>query len=422
MANTPTTISNLQIWYDGADPNNTGTAPANSTAITTWKNKASTGSTYDAVATVSPNGGYGGNPATYNTTFKGLYFANNATYSTGSYPANPTTETAFLVFNTADNGASKFGLLGATTYGRAYIVGWNGATGSNSVGVLKVSAAWVCGTPSGSYVANTTGIATFKQSAGTAYAALYGKNGNAYSTGSTTYDAGTTTWLGAETPNPNSLYQGYAMEILIYNRVLSDSEITTVQSYLYNKWTLNDSSYYATSGGGGGTLPCFARGTRVLTQHGYKAIEMLEHNDYIVTPDSRVIDFKLFKTTVATTTKHTAPYLIQPHAFGHNVPSAPLRLSATHKIQLAEGLWTSPEKAALTNSLVTQCEIGAPVTYYHIECANYLKDNIVTEGMIVESLGTTKATGGKSDIYAWNSRLNAYTRVGHMDSPKSKSA
>ncbi len=104
------------------------------------------------------------------------------------------------------------------------------------------------------------------------------------------------------------------------------------------------------------------------------------------------------------------------------MPSAPLRLSATHKIQLTEGLWTSPEKAALTNSLVTQCEIGAPVTYYHIECANYLKDNIVTEGMIVESLGTTKATGGKSDIYAWNSRLNAYTRVGHMDSPKSKSA
>ena len=194
------------------------------------------------------------------------------------------------------------------------------------------------------------------------------------------------------------MYKGYTMEILIYNRVLSDSEITTVQSYLYNKWTLNDSSYYATSGGG--SLPCFARGTRVLTQHGYKAIEMLEHNDYIVTPDRRVIDFKLFKTTVDTTTKHTAPYLIQ----------------------LADDLWTSPEKAALTNPLVTQCEIGAPVTYYHIECANYLKDNIVTEGMIVESLGTTKATGGKSDIYAWNSKLNAYTRVGHMESPKSKSA
>ena len=419
MANTPTTLSGLEIWYDGADPNNTGTAPADTTAISTWKNKAPTGSTYDAAASVSPNGGFGGTPATYNAANKALYF-NNTTYSTGSYPANPTTETAFLVFNTADNGNAKFGLLGATVGGRAYIVGWNGSSGNNTVGVLSPWVAWVCGTPSGSYPANTTGIATFKQSAGTAYAALYGKNGNAYSTGSTTYTSGSTTWLGAETPNPNSLYQGYAMEILIYNRVLSDSEITTVQSYLYNKWTLNDSSYYATSGGG--SLPCFARGTRVLTQHGYKAIEMLEHNDYIVTPDRRVIDFKLFKTTVDTTTKHTAPYLIQPHAFGRNVPSAPLRLSATHKIQLADGLWTSPEKAALTNPLVTQCEIGTPVTYYHIECANYLKDNIVTEGMIVESLGTTKATGGKSDIYAWNSKLNAYTRVGHMESPKSKSA
>jgi len=189
-----------------------------------------------------------------------------------------------------------------------------------------------------------------------------------------------------------------------------------VNTYLYD-------ITYTSGGGGGGAIPCFALGTRVLTQYGYKAIETLEHNDYIVTPDRRVIDFKLFKTTVHTTTKQTAPYLIQPHAFGHNVPSAPLRLSATHKIQLAEGLWTSPEKAALTNPLVKQCDIGAPVTYYHIECENYLKDNIVTEGMIVESLGTTKTTGGKSDVYAWNSRLNAYTRVAQLENVKlSKSA
>ena len=82
--------------------------------------------------------------------------------------------------------------------------------------------------------------------------------------------------------------------------------------------------------------------------------------------------------------------------------------------KMRKGLWTSPATAALTNPLVKQCAVGEPVTYYHIECENYLQDNIVTEGL--------KTTGGRTDIYTWNSRKNAYTRLGNMDSAKSKSA
>jgi hypothetical protein len=166
-------------------------------------------------------------------------------------------------------------------------------------------------------------------------------------------------------------------------------------------------------------VACFAAGTRVLTQNGYKAIEALKFTDLLVTADQRIIDFKLLKTTLDTTTQRTAPYLIQPHAFGRNAPSAPIRLSANHKIQLRKGLWTSPLTAALTNPLVTQCAIGGPVTYYHIECENFLTDNIVTEGLVVESFGTVKATGGRKDIYTWNSRKNAYTRLASVESGKS---
>ena len=166
------------------------------------------------------------------------------------------------------------------------------------------------------------------------------------------------------------------------------------------------------------TMVCFAEGTRVLTQNGYKAIESLKTSDLLLTADGRIIDFQLFKTTLRTTTERTAPYLIQPHAFGSNLPSAPIRLSASHKIQLRKGLWTSAEKAVLSNPLVKQCAIGDPVTYYHIECENYLKDDIVTEGLVVESLGTVKATGGRSDIYTWNSRLDAYTRVAQLENLK----
>jgi len=228
-------ISGLQLWYDGSDPNNTGTAPANGTAIATWKNKAPTGTTYDAVATVSPNGGFGGYPATYSAANKALYFNRNATYSTGSYPGNPTAETAFVVFNTA-NTYLQLALIGGTAGSREYAFGYTGNTGANSVGVVSANVAWICGTPSGSYTVNTTGIATFKQSAGTAYAALYGQNGNAYATGTMNYTAGSTTWLGCETQTSIITYEGYAMEIIFYNRVLSDADITTVQNYLYQKW------------------------------------------------------------------------------------------------------------------------------------------------------------------------------------------
>ena len=89
---------------------------------------------------------------------------------------------------------------------------------------------------------------------------------------------------------------------------------------------------------------------------------------------------------------------------------------------MRKGLWTSPATAALTNPLVKQCAVGEPVTYYHIECENYLQDNIVTEGLVVESFATLKTTGGRKDIYTWNSRKNAYTRLANVESGKSSKA
>jgi hypothetical protein len=65
--------------------------------------------------------------------------------------------------------------------------------------------------------------------------------------------------------------------------------------------------------------------------------------------------------------------------------------------------------AARSNPLVTQCETGLPVTYYHILCEDYFKDDLVTEGLTVESYGTLKAMGRKN-IYTWNKELQALTR------------
>jgi hypothetical protein len=167
-------------------------------------------------------------------------------------------------------------------------------------------------------------------------------------------------------------------------------------------------------------VACFVEGTRILTPSGYKTIETLLNTDFILTPDRRAIDYTLIKSRYNTTTEHTAPYLIQPHAFGHNNPATPLRLSPSHKIQLRKGLWTSPEKAALTNPRVKQYGVGEPVTYYHMKCANFLKDNIIAEGAIVESFGSAKANGNSKGIYTWNARLGGYTRVAHTETSASK--
>lgn len=164
------------------------------------------------------------------------------------------------------------------------------------------------------------------------------------------------------------------------------------------------------------SVACFVEGTRILTRNGYKTIETLQENiDLVITSDNRAIRFKLLKTTLQNTDILTAPYLIQAGAFGKDFPSNSLRISGTHKMLIRKGVWVSPESLVLksSNPLVKQYGIGQPVTYFHIECDNYLQDNIIAEGITVESFGTVDATNGVRDIYTWNDRLNGFTRIGY---------
>jgi hypothetical protein len=155
---------------------------------------------------------------------------------------------------------------------------------------------------------------------------------------------------------------------------------------------------------------CFVEGTRVLTEDGYKAIEMLNQNDRIITDDERSIEFRILKFMVSETNELTAPYLIQPNAFGKGFPNAQVRLSPIHKIQVRKGVWLDPKTSSMTNPLVTQYDLNKSVTYYHIVTNNYLQDNIITENMIVETFGMLPST---IDIYTWNENLKGFTRIGY---------
>lgn len=172
-------------------------------------------------------------------------------------------------------------------------------------------------------------------------------------------------------------------------------------------------------------ITCFAVGTRLLTSEGYKTVETLDSRaDRVITSDGRAVPFKLFRDVVEHATTSTAPFRILPGALGRNVPVAEIRLSPTHKVRVRKGVWLSPMQAALSNPRVQQYGVGGRVEYFHVACPDFLRDNLVAEGAVVESFGTIDSLRGTSDadveleavarIYTWNDHLGGYTRAAHV--------
>jgi len=181
------------------------------------------------------------------------------------------------------------------------------------------------------------------------------------------------------------------------------------ESIVFQGYMTINSTYTISSGGSG--VVCFVTGTRILTQVGYKAVETLTSEDRLLTSNGRSTCFKLMSMTIDVTTSDTAPYRIEAHAFGRNIPAAPVFLSPIHMVQIRKGIWTCPKIAAPANTCVKQYGVGESVTYYHIRCESYLRDNLVTEGMIVESFGIKKDLNGAKSAYTWNPRLKGFTRM-----------
>lgn len=159
-----------------------------------------------------------------------------------------------------------------------------------------------------------------------------------------------------------------------------------------------------------GDVPCFVAGTRILTNNGYKAVEALRKTDKVVTADGRQVPFKLYTTHIKSASTSNAPFMIPAGTFGAKSPAANLIISPLHAIQSRKGVWQIPKYAAHTFEGITQINIGKSVTYYHVELPNFFKDNIVTEGTIVESFGASQVSGLKN-VYKFNSKINGFTRI-----------
>ena len=224
------TLPNLQIWYDGTDPNGDGTTPADGSKIDTWVNKGGF-SSFNAIAK---------SPATYSAARKALYFDRNI-YSTG-YTASPTSETIFIVFNTPPPTSTPYtaALMSGYTGARGFWVGYTDGAGSGrgAVGILSSDIHWNATTPAGSYAYGSNALTTGQINGGRSWVSLNGGPMGQF-TGPTNFTGGTTTFIGQQYGAGHTYnFVGYAMEIVIYGTALTASQIQQVEGYLAWKWGL----------------------------------------------------------------------------------------------------------------------------------------------------------------------------------------
>ena len=133
------------------------------------------------------------------------------------------------------------------------------------------------------------------------------------------------------------------------------------------------------------SAPCFARGTRIATEHGPVAVERLAIGDRVMTAERETEPVTWIGRRRIDCRRHPEPSRILPvliaaHAFGRGAPSRDLLLSPDHAV-FAEGVLI-PVKHLIGGNAIRQIRLPA-VTYFHIELHRHAV--IFAEGLAVES-------------------------------------
>jgi hypothetical protein len=147
-----------------------------------------------------------------------------------------------------------------------------------------------------------------------------------------------------------------------------------------------------TSDGAGGALitlgdelPCFARGTGILTPQGYVAVERLKPGDPVITASGarrpvRWLGWRTLDLGPAAT-RFARPVLVLPGAFGPGRPAKALRLSPLHGVYV--GGVIVPVTHLVNGATIIRETGSTATTYYHVELDRH--DILLAEGLACES-------------------------------------
>jgi hypothetical protein len=132
-------------------------------------------------------------------------------------------------------------------------------------------------------------------------------------------------------------------------------------------------------------VPCFAAGTRLLTDRGALPVEALTVGDHVLTADGGSAPITWTGLRRVDCRRHCEPGAVLPvcvtaHAFGDGLPGRDLLLSPDHAIFAEDVL--IPIKHLIDGAAVRQMEAGQ-ITYVHIELAEH--QIVLAEGLPVES-------------------------------------
>jgi hypothetical protein len=161
-----------------------------------------------------------------------------------------------------------------------------------------------------------------------------------------------------------------------------------------------------------GGVPCFPAGVLIRTPHGEKAVETLKSGDLVLTAAGRAVPIRMHSYSLEETTPATAPYFIPAGAMGPKAPAKPLHLSPLHAFQVRPNVWWCAKEAVkVAPTKITQYGLGEPITYYHVECPKFLRDNLIADGVVVESFAAHQLTKAeKHNLYKFSKALNGFVR------------
>ena len=124
-------------------------------------------------------------------------------------------------------------------------------------------------------------------------------------------------------------------------------------------------------------ITCLLKGTKILTENGYKLIEELTKTDKLITHDKRIIEIKNIFNFLTYPNEETIPFVVKK---GKYSAFEDLYLSKGHAIYVDDE-FRYPEELDLHKSE----GLNHPYSYFHIETENYLKDTIIANGVTVET-------------------------------------